>query len=176
MDRRPNAQSDFGPLFGWNEELDCRKELETVVIRSMRDAHRYGSSIRKSPFASVIPTGASQAAVPLTKSVARSGGIPRVCLPPCSRRELSPGCASDQRDAKERIYRYARHLICTYQHRAKMTGTIHGKNSLERHGQGWSLGISPLRAKDFCGGAKASWRSGRDDRTRGFEARMGPKG
>ena len=38
----------------------------------------------------------------------------------------------------------ARHIAMT-----NVTGTIHGKNSLWQHGQGWDLGIPPLRAIDF---------------------------
>jgi len=31
---------------------------------------------------------------------------------------------------------------------------VHGKNSLERHGHGHSVGISPLRARELCAGTQ----------------------
>ncbi len=77
------------------------------------------------PFASVIPTGAPRKSCPFRKSLARSGGTPREYLPRCRFREFSQ---SNRRD---------RH-----------SGDLSG-NSLWQHGQPYSLGVPPLRAKDF---------------------------
>ncbi len=43
-----------------------------------------------------------------------------------------------------------------------VTGTGHGENSLTRHGQGDTLGILRLRARDSLGD-EFSWRSAQDD-------------
>jgi hypothetical protein len=125
-------------------------------IDSMSDVHLHGSLTRKALFAPVIPTGAPQEVAPSGDSHARSGGIPRECPAPCCFREFSPACQSQQSEAEERIHRTAslqvRFLLGTYLTAVpRMTGTMHGKNSLGRHGWRRPVGISPLRARDSCG-------------------------
>jgi hypothetical protein len=112
--------------------------------------------IRKALFAPVIPTGAPQEVAVSEDSQARSGGIAREYPAPGCFREFSPARLSQQSEAEDRIHRSASllvgyelstHLIAM----ATMTGSMHGKNSLRRHGSRQFLGISPLRAKDSCG-------------------------
>jgi hypothetical protein len=137
----------------------------------LRPKYRSGKEM---PFATVIPTGAPRGLVVARNPRARSGGIPTEYPSPYSFREFSPTCQA-QWPAAERIYRGARLptffvQALGYHRRTWVLGRIHGKNSPWQHGQGESLGISPLRAEGFCQVPKASRRSGRDDRVRHFSA------
>jgi hypothetical protein len=122
------------------------------------------------PLAPVIPTEAPRGLVAPRNPRARSGGIPREFPLPRSFREFSPKCQS-QLPAAEHICQRDRLPTCFvhapwYHRLTGMLERIHGKNSLGQHGQGESLGVSPLRAKDFCRAPRVSRRSGRDDTMR----------
>jgi len=85
---------------------------------------------------------------------ARSGGIPRKDLAPCCSREFSQDASRTSPPPRRKLIN-ARAIglpscLTRQSVRAQIIGIIDGENSLWRPGQGWCVGISPLRARVSC--------------------------